>query len=47
MPRGGPPSPANSRVIGWIAEIERDDDRIDLPTTAAELIAEDRAYSGS
>jgi hypothetical protein len=27
----------------WIAELEASDDWIDLPVTAAELIAEDRA----
>jgi hypothetical protein len=27
----------------WIAELEESDDWIDLPATAAELIAEDRA----
>lgn len=27
----------------WIAELEASDDWIDLPTTAAEIIAEDRA----
>jgi hypothetical protein len=27
----------------WIAELEESDDWIDLPVTAAELIAEDRA----
>jgi hypothetical protein len=28
----------------WIAELEASDDWIDLPVTAAELIAEDRAH---
>ena len=31
----------------WIADLERDDDWIDLPTTAAHLIAEDRTARGS
>jgi hypothetical protein len=29
-------------VAAWIAELERDDDWIELPATAAELIDEDR-----
>ncbi len=29
-------------LAAWIAELERDDDWVDLPTTAAALIAEDR-----
>lgn len=29
-------------LTAWLAELERDADWIDLPTTAAELIAEDR-----
>ena len=31
----------------WITELEREGDWIDLPETAAELIAEDRATRGS
>ena len=31
----------------WLAELERDADWIDLPTTAAELISEDRGSRGS
>jgi len=31
----------------WIADLECDDDWIDLGSTAAELIAEDRAVTGS
>ena len=34
-------------LAAWIADLEREDDWIDLPTTAAELIAEDRAAHGS
>jgi hypothetical protein len=34
-------------LAAWIADLERDDDWIDLPTTAAELIAEDRTARGS
>jgi hypothetical protein len=34
-------------LAAWIAELEREDDWIDLPTTAAELIAEDRAAHGT
>lgn len=34
-------------LTAWLAELERDADWIELPTTAAELIAEDRALSGS
>lgn len=34
-------------LAAWIAELEGDDDWIDLRTTAAELIAEDRAASDS
>lgn len=34
-------------LSAWIASLEREDDWIDLPTTAAELIAEDRATHGS
>ncbi len=29
-------------VVEWIAELEADDDWIELPVSAAELIAEDR-----
>ena len=31
----------------WIAELQRDDDWIELPVSAAELIAEDRAALSS
>lgn len=31
----------------WIASLEREDDWIDLPMTAAEMIEEDRATHGS
>ena len=34
-------------LTAWLAELERDADWIDLPTTAAELIAEDRSSRGS
>ena len=34
-------------ITAWLAELERDADWIELPTTAAELIAEDRASRGS
>ncbi len=34
-------------VAAWIADLERDDDWIELPTTAAELIDEDRTTSAS
>ena len=34
-------------LSAWIASIEREDDWIELPATAAELIAEDRAGRGS
>ena len=34
-------------LAAWIAALERDDDWIDLPVTAAELIAEDRAARSS
>ena len=34
-------------IAAWIADLERDDDWIDLPTTAAALIAEDRSVLGS
>jgi hypothetical protein len=34
-------------LAAWIAELEREDGWIDLPTTAAQLIAEDRAVRGS
>jgi hypothetical protein len=34
-------------LAAWIAELEREDDWIDLPVTAAELIAEDRAARSS
>lgn len=30
-------------VAAWIAALEQDDDWIDLPVTAAELVGEDRA----
>jgi hypothetical protein len=30
-------------LAAWIAELEADDDWVELPVTAAELIAEDRA----
>ena len=35
--------PSLDVIEAWVAELERDDDRIDLPVRAAELIAEDRA----
>ena len=34
-------------IAAWIADLERDDDWIDLGSTAADLIAEDRAVTGS
>lgn len=34
-------------VAAWIADLERDDDWIEIPTTAAELIDEDRTTSAS
>ena len=34
-------------LASWIAELEREGDWIDLPTSAAELIAEDRSEIGS
>lgn len=34
-------------IAAWIADLERDDDWIDLGSTAADLIAEDRAVNGS
>ena len=33
-------------LAAWIAELEGDDDRVDLPTTAAVLIAEERTARG-
>jgi hypothetical protein len=30
-------------VVAWVAALEQDDDWIDLPVTAAELVGEDRA----
>lgn len=34
-------------IAAWIADLERDDDWIELGSTAAELIAEDRTATGS
>ena len=34
-------------LTAWLADLERDADWIDLPTTAAELIEEDRSSHGS
>jgi|CXWK01.1.fsa_nt_gi hypothetical protein len=34
-------------TAAWIADLERDDDWIELGPTAAELIAEDRIATGS
>ena len=34
-------------LAAWIAELERDDDWIELPTTVAVLIDEDRNIRGS
>jgi hypothetical protein len=34
-------------IAAWIAELERENDWIDLPVTAAELIAQDRAARSS
>jgi hypothetical protein len=34
-------------LAAWIDELERDDDWIDLPITAAELLGEDRSARGS
>jgi hypothetical protein len=34
-------------LTAWIAELERDNDWIDLPVTAAELIAQERAARSS
>lgn len=34
-------------IAAWIADLERDDGWIDLGSTAAELIGEDRAVTGS
>ena len=34
-------------LSAWVASLERDADWTDLPMTAAELIAEDRASNGS
>lgn len=34
-------------IATWIADLERDDDWIELGSTAAELIAEDRTVAGS
>ena len=34
-------------LSAWIASLEREDDWLDLPMTAAELIAEDSASHGS
>ncbi len=34
-------------VAAWIADLERDDDWIEIPTTAAEMIDEDRTTSAS
>ncbi len=34
-------------LAAWIDELERDDDWIDLPVTAAELLGEDRTARGS
>ena len=34
-------------VAAWLAELDAADDWIDLPVTAAELLAEDRADAGS
>ena len=34
-------------IAAWIADLEHDDDWIDLGSTAADLIAEDRAVTGS
>ena len=34
-------------LTAWIAELERENDWIDLPVTAAELIAQDRAARSS
>jgi len=33
-------------LAAWIAELERDDDWVDLPMTAAALIAEERIARG-
>ena len=34
-------------IAAWIAELEQENDWIDLPVTAAELIAQDRAARSS
>ena len=34
-------------IAAWIADLERDDDWIELGSTAAELLAEDRTVPGS
>ena len=34
-------------IAAWIADLECDDDWIELGSTAAELIAEDRTVTGS
>ena len=34
-------------IAAWIADLERDGDWLDLPTTAAELIDEDRSTRAS
>ncbi len=34
-------------LAAWLAELDAADDWIDLPVTAAELLAEDRADAGS
>ncbi len=38
---------STAAIAAWIAELERDDEWIELPTTAAELIEEDRKTRGS
>ena len=34
-------------IAAWIADLERDDDSIELGSTAAELTSEDRTVTGS
>ena len=43
VPGDGGDDTSLEALHAWIAAIEREDDSIDLPVTAADLIAEDRA----